>query len=256
VDETAFNRIPEGNFRMGWLTSVNPISASVTSQPGPEVAVSSFYMQKTEVTNGEIERFIAGLGPGTEICQEWKKNYRRSTRDLREVAKKLPATNISWRIAATYAAEKGGKLPTEAQWECAARSGGKNYAKVWGDRDEPKHPGNIANVATSPAVVMSYDGDVTDQGVFDLTGNVQEWCRDVFEVYKPGEKRLIDPAFPPASLDESDKRPMVVRGGGFISSLEEGATTYRPQPQEGTTVTNYLGFRIVIECPEGPPDSR
>jgi serine/threonine-protein kinase len=96
---------------------------------------------------------------------------------------------------------------------------------------------------------------VTDQGVFDMTGNIQEWCRDVFKPYEAGTPLLNDPEFAPASLDASDNLKMAVRGGWFESSLDEGATTYRPKPQDGTTVTNYLGFRIVIECPEGPPDA-
>jgi serine/threonine-protein kinase len=255
-DGITFIRIAGARFRMGGLTSVGAILASTDGQQGPEVRLSGFYIQKTEVTNGEIEPFIAALGPGMNNYPDWRKNYNRLKNKLDESAKRIPATYISWALAAAFAEEKGGKLPTEAQWEFAARSRGKNYARVWGDRDLPKNPGNIDNFAAAPDFVALYDGDVTEQGVHDLTGNVQEWCRDIFKLYATDSSAqpLLNPENPPSGPEESEKLSMVVRGGGFQSSLDEGATTSRAKA-EGETVTNYLGFRIVIECPEGPPDS-
>jgi serine/threonine-protein kinase len=246
-------RIPGGTFRLGWLAPLDPANAPAAGQAGPEVTLTGFYMQKTEVTNGEIDPFLGNLG--IDVFPEWRKNFNRLTGKLGASAARLvPATEISWRYAMLFAQVQGGKLPTEAQWEFAARSGGKNYLKVWGLGDEPKHPGNIGNIREAPEVVGSHDGDVTEQGVYDLTGNVQEWCRDVFKAYEPSTQVLIDPQFPPRTLEESDRLRMVVRGGWFNSPLEDGSTTSRNKPIEGSNVTKYLGFRIVIECPEGPPD--
>jgi serine/threonine-protein kinase len=251
-EAVTFIRIVGGKFRMGTLRSVE--SGPDESPPGPLVTLSGFYMQETEVSNGELEPIINTLDP--EACPEWRKKYLPRQRRLTpEVARRLAASNISWRIAADFAREKGGLLPTEAQWEYAARSQGKANRHVWGSNGAPMPAGNIGFIKEEPDVVGTYDQDVTSQGVRDLTGNVREWTRDVWKDVEAGagSQSLVDPQFPPPTAAASDALKMVVRGGAYQTGLEQGTTISR-MAREGGEVTDLIGFRIVIECPEGPPD--
>jgi formylglycine-generating enzyme required for sulfatase activity len=252
---TLFSRIVGGKFRLGSLKSYE--SGSEEGQSGPLVKLSGFYMQQTEATNGEIERYINTLD--SEPCKDWRRKYNSRTQSLsQQVASRLPASNISWRIADEYARQKGGRLPTEAQWEYAARSQGLGNIHVWGNQEAPMQAGNIGYVKNEPDVVGSYAGDVTSQGIRDMTGNVREWCRDVWKEFDPAAKSqpLEDPQFPPPDAVASDKLEMVVRGGSYMPGIELGRTTARSAPRVGGEVTDQIGFRIVIECPEGPPDPR
>jgi len=250
---TVFSRIVGGKFRMGSLRSDD--SGPVEGQPERLVKLSGFYMQQTEVTNGEIEPFINTYGP--QACEKWRKTLRVREKDLGPVAaRRLAASNISWRVAAEYAQEKRGRLPTEAQWEYAARSQGQRNVHVWGNETASLTAANISNSKGRPDAVGSYTEDVTAQGIRDLTGNVREWCRDVwkeYEVSTPAQP-LVDPQFPPPDNAASDSLPMVARGGSYVTGLEQGRTIERGSPREGGMVTDQIGFRIVIECPEGPPD--
>jgi serine/threonine-protein kinase len=258
-DGTTFIRIMGGTFWMGTLRALD--APSEEGEAGRLVRLSGFYMQKTEATNGEIELFVKGLGPG--VCADWEKKYETQKLPTQlgpEVARALPASNISWRVASDYARSHGGRLPTEAQWEYAGRSQGQPNLHVWGSREAPAQPGNI-NSFEAPKKVGSYAEDVTAQGILDLTGNVREWCRDVWsgDRWKGADtggksKPLDDPQFPPTSRAASDDAPMVVRGGSFMGAIEQGTTTARDEPRAGGNVTYEIGFRIVLECPEGPPD--
>jgi serine/threonine-protein kinase len=252
---TAFSRIVGGKFRMGSLREDD--SGAAEGQVAPLVKLSGFYMQQTEVTNGEIEAFINTYDPPP--CEKWRTMLMRREKELGPVAaRRLAASNIPWRIAAEYAQEKKGRLPTEAQWEYAARSQGQRNVHVWGNGMASPTAANISNYKERPDAVGSYTEDVTAQGIRDLTGNVREWCRDVWKEYEasaPGQVRE-DPQNPPPNFAASDSLSMVVRGGSYITGFEQGKTTERSSPREGSQVTDQIGFRIVIECPEGPPDPR
>jgi serine/threonine-protein kinase len=246
------HRIPGGRFRMGALKSAQIEGPGAeASQPGPEVELSGFYMQRTEVTNGQFEPYYNELGG--DLCPEWKQAYDKlalpSVLGPQE-ARKLPVSFVPWWIADQYARAKGGKLPTEAQWEYAARSGGLNKLYVWGNGPVPSDPANLRN--TRAVEVAHYPLDVTDQGIRDMAGNVREWCRDVSKPYEPSAQVLKDPQNPPPR-DQSDRLKMVVRGGSYLTGVEQNIKTIAREENKGDMVTPDLGFRIVVECPS-PPD--
>jgi formylglycine-generating enzyme required for sulfatase activity len=193
-----------------------------------------------------------GLGP--DVCKEWRAAYKYLKRpnELTPVeAKKFPAVQIPWRYAADYARGMGAKLPTEAQWEYAARSRGENNPYVWGSGAENEQTVNVGSYHVKE--VAHYLRDMTPQGIYDLAGNVQEWCRDPYKQYQPGSKPLTDPQPEAVEGNESDDRKMVLRGSSAFTEWDQAKTTYR-EAHNGGEVTNYIGFRMVIECPEGPPD--
>src|SRR5262249_9112958 len=147
-DGALFVRIVGGQFRMGCLdeTQADPDD---DTRPAHEVRLRGFYIQTTEATNGEIESYVEGKDPANYSF--WKSKFdQRSNGGDAENSRRLPAVGIRWDLATLYAENKGGRLPTEAQWEYAARSEGKpRFLHVWDYmKTDPSTPrGKEANIA-------------------------------------------------------------------------------------------------------------
>ncbi len=100
--------------------------------------------------------------------------------------------------------------------------------------------------------VKTFPNDVTEQGVFDMAGNVREWCRDFYRRYEGSAQAVLDPVVREPPTDESLPR-MVVRGASFGTYSPETIGRESVSPTEEPAD---VGFRVVIECPEGPLDRR
>jgi serine/threonine-protein kinase len=172
-----------------------------------------------------------------------------------------PAAGIGYRMARKYARSVGGRLPTEGEWELAARSGNDAYLWVWGIQRPPDDTRWAALFdANRPGTtrVRTYNEDKTQQDVYDLTGNVREWCLDTYRDYAEIIPQGNEPRHPlldrPASDPVDPARKYVVRGGSFqIDDLKEATTFYRRalSPESDPTPID-LGFRVVIESPDAP----
>jgi formylglycine-generating enzyme required for sulfatase activity len=228
------------------------------------VRVSGFYIQETEVTNGEIEGYLESYPKAEENLRTWREYYKtvRGTVKPIEKAKRFPAACISYLTAETYAEDMAGRLPTEAEWECAAKSGNDNNIFPWGPEFPKRGEQPKANIMgpgkVGPAEVQTFRYDKTDDGVFDMAGNVRELCLDAFRPYQeivPPENStrlpLIDPRQGAEPRPDRATR-YVVRGGGYISSLQKAQVFYRDGIKAAETAGD-VGFRVVIECP--PVDS-
>ena len=179
--------IEGGTFMMGEDTDA--------ARPVHQVTVSSFWIQEHEVTNEEYRRFVPGhrFPSGQE---------------------RYPVVNVTWQQTMDYAASLGGSLPTEAQWEFAARgAAGRTYP--WGNEaptcDRAHYlecPGGGIGGGTTP--VMSKPDGATPEGVHDLAGNAWEWVRDWRGPYDAAA--AVDPTGP----DSGSVR--VLRGGSFDNS--------------------------------------
>jgi formylglycine-generating enzyme required for sulfatase activity len=186
-----------------------------------------------------------------------------------------PVTHVAVSDAEAYATWVGGELPTEAEWERAARGGLEGAAYTWGDEPEPRRA--MANtwqgrfpwentrrdgyVRTSP--VKSYPPN--GYGLFDMAGNVWEWTADVYRDHHPDEVQspCCVPRNPTVVREEiaaSAPQPVparVIKGGSHLCAPSY-CLRYRPaarQSQDIDTSTSHLGFRCVVRVgvrPERP----
>lgn len=243
-----FLRIPGGkDWMMGnWAPS---LSSDRGDTPAHPVRLSGFYMQETEVTNGQFADFLEA--PDRIPPREWKASFGELADQVTpEVARKHPAINVPRKLASLFGSEMSGALPTEAQWEYAARSCGQKRRFAWGDA--PRASRDRANVdrgdGRSTQPVGSFPIDRTEQGLLDMTGNVMEMCRDVWGDYVGGRLAVVDPC---RAARESDDRPeYVIRGASFDATPDLCSSTRRDDHRSEDEVAGNVGFRLVIECPD------
>jgi formylglycine-generating enzyme required for sulfatase activity len=172
-----------------------------------------------------------------------------------------PAVQIAWEDAVAYAAWKGGRLPTEAEWEYAARGGLDGAEYPWGDAPlDPDHPqahiyeGTFPSHAAEPRAVGSHAPN--GYGLYDMSGNVWEWTEDWFRPDAYQHDRARGVVRNPAGPGEPDGRPgamaaKVLRGGSFLCS-DSYCRGYRVSARSSAAPdsgASHIGFRIVIGGP-------
>jgi formylglycine-generating enzyme required for sulfatase activity len=165
-----------------------------------------------------------------------------------------PVVHVSWNDARAYCAWTGTRLPTEAEWEYAARGGRERNAFPWGDTLEPdgEHRMNVFQ-GRFPADNTAADGyrgtapadafPPNDFGLYNVTGNVWEWCSDWFDPDYYAQSPRRDPQGP----DRGTNR--VVRGGSYLCHLSY-CKRYRVSARSGIepeSSTGNLGFRVVAD---------
>lgn len=260
-------------FRMGDFKNVRaqgekPLTFSTDETPGHSMTLSSFYMQETEVSIDEFDRFCRHMNlqkadPDVSPFYKAWQDLAENAHENEESQRNRPATGVSRKMARKYARWLGCQLPSEAQWEFAARSRGKPRPYVWGDDEEQLKPvsgaANVGGVRDGPFPVgaLTNNQDRTEQGIYDLAGNVREWCRDAWGGYStdPQKDFVREPA-------EGDENPhYVIRGGSYITTTETARTTWRGRGIGNAVYVmkdggheEDLGFRVVLEPLECPAD--
>ena len=267
TDKIRFILITGGTYRRGDPDGLAP---DVNGSPiTPHwVRVRSFYIQETEVTNGQVEGYVNRHTGEADPFENWRVFYEKQKQKAKpqERALQWPAARVSYLAARKFARELGGRLPTESEWEFTAKSRESNRPYPWGNEPPVVRTVVRANIAKpfdssapAAALVMSFKLDKTDQGVFDMAGNVSELCFDRYKPYaelnltgNSENEPLEDPGLQLTPGAEDPAAKCVVRGGSFISQASESTTFYRGVSAPDDPPTD-VGFRIVVEC---PPDRR
>ncbi len=245
--------IPAGTFEMG------SDSAHVDESPIHTVSLDAFYMDTHEVTNAEYAAFLNAKGKHTDAGNTWV--YFNDASDLVKISlsdgrytpvpayANYPVTYVTWYGAMAYAAWAGKRLPTEAEWEYAARGGlsGKKYP--WGDTID-KTRARYGRKTLRPTAVGSYAAN--GYGLYDMVGNVWEWCLDAYDRGFYATSPVRNPLSGASSIqwlldnyiETGDSVSRVLRGGSWLNTAQVVRVTYRLFVPPSVTNGTY-GFRCV-----------
>ncbi len=232
-DDNTMVLVPGGSFVMG------RDDGELAERPAHQVRVSTFYIDQHEVTVRQYENFqrAAGRRADRDLALAREESTPPSSEDS-------PVVMVSAKDARDYAGWAHKKLPTEAQWEMAARgTDGRPHPwglapPDWGKKREPRK--------LTP--VMSYSSDVSPYGVYDMAGNAWEWTKDWYDsrYYQVIKGKIPDD--PAGPFNRPPSQELVVKGGSknwFITSREGLRHEKR---------LKYVGFRCVLAV-EGPDNA-
>ncbi len=249
--------VPSQTLMMGGGTALNEV-------PARTVRVSHFYMDIHEVSNHQFSKY-SSEGPYRTYFIPGRNDYQ-------------PARGVSWFDAQGYAEWARRRLPTEAEWEAAAR-GSDRRIYPWGNDEQSEVTRYLCNASTvresfdgydGPAPVMNFAPGVSPFGMFNMAGNVWEWCGDWCD---PGRYAYPSEEDPPSALERSalpmgdrnypnpahkvtrDSRvgPPVgieraIRGGSFMDPIQRCRVDTRASlPPDARR--NNVGFRCVLILP-------
>ena len=215
--------VPAGEFVMGSREG----EGYSEEHPQRRVYLDGYWMDKTEVTVGEYRRFCGATGRSMPKAPKW--GWQESH----------PMVNVSWNEASAYAQWAGKRLPTEAEWEKAARGAdGRKYP--WGNQEPGSSRCNLdgrgdGHEYTAP--VGSFPSGSSPYGCMDMAGNVWEWCADWYDpnYYKNGPTRN------PKGPNSGESR--VVRGGSWYYYSRLVRCAYRFSSRPPFRSYDFLGFR-------------
>jgi iron(II)-dependent oxidoreductase len=165
----AMVEISAGEFTMG----TNYERADIQDQPEHSVQLPAYYIDKYPVTNAQYARFVVNTKHRPPL--DWENGKIPDGKILH------PVTMVSWYDAKAYCEANDKRLPTEAEWEKAAR-GVQGNRWPWGNKMDPSRVNTYYNVG-STTKVTKYTGGASPYGVFDLAGNVSEWTASDFNPY-------------------------------------------------------------------------
>jgi sulfatase modifying factor 1 len=278
--------VPAGEFRMG-LDS----GGEEDERPAHPVRVDGFWMDRYEVTVAEFGKFVEATGHRTRAERHGTSNVLRvgagwnmtpganwkfpEGPDQPPARYDEPVSQVSWEDATAYAAWTGKRLPTEAEWEWAARGGMTTATLPWGNDLTPggRHHANLWQ-GVFPDENQAQDGfqyrapvgtfPASGYGIHDLSGNVWEWASDYYDSQyyqsQPKDQAVLNPQGPTEGklLGDTDLTSTTAkrstRGGSFACSPQrcEGYRVTARTAHPEITGLNNLGFRCVRSTPGSP----
>ncbi len=234
--------IPAGEFLMG----SDRKQGNVYNRPQNKIHTDAYMIDKYPITNAQYARFVAATAHRPPL--DWKDGKIAEGKELH------PVTMVSWNNATDYAEWAGKRLPTEAEWEKAARgTDGRRWP--WGNVMDPERLNTYYNVgSTTP--YNAYPEGASPYGVMDMAGNVSEWTADDFTAYMGSEapaeiftaRRAAEPregvnkAMKMAEFIETNERYKVTRGGSWKSDPFSTATYHRNYAWPNFA-SDFFGFR-------------
>lgn len=196
--------IPAGWFEMGSNESDGRVGMTigVDEMPRHKVYVKNFYIDRFEVTNIQFLNFLVNSG------DPYRPSHWEERESFSKGEEKHPVVDIDWMDADAYCKWVGKRLPTEVEWEKAAR-GPDGRTWPWGNRYEKDMANTTESGRMWTAPVGSYPGDISPYGVYDMVGNVREWV-DGWYVPYPGNT---------VSINYYTGPYRVLRGGSYETTL-------------------------------------
>ena len=246
VDNMTLVYVPAGEFQMG--AREGDEQAEADEMPMRRVALNAFWIDRSEVTNAMFAAFLTEKGnekwyeaasPDAKISvlgPDWvvEKGYENN-----------PVTEVTWFGAQAYCEWAGRRLPTEAEWEKAAR-GADGRIFPWGSTQPNCSLANFwtgdKSCSDGPAEVGSYQGGASPFNIWDMAGNVWEWVADWYSDTYYASAPVDNPNGP------GNGSVKVMRGGSFESGPRTLRVSDRNSDEPG--VGRYrLGFRCVMPPP-------
>ncbi len=223
--------VPAGVFKMGSLDMDGPYD-----QAERKIFLDAFYMDKYEVTVSRYAKFLEATGLGEPDLWDEVSPVRDGDR---------PVVGVDWHDADVYCRWANKRLPTEAEWEKAARgTDGRKYP--WGNEKPTSRHANFGSsdghVYESLAPVGGFQPDKSPYGIYDLGGNVNEWVSDWYDEDYYSKSSKSNPSGP------SQGQKKVLRGGSWIEPemMLQSAARFHASPK---TRHDFLGFRCAQDAP-------
>ncbi|GJL89366.1 MAG: hypothetical protein DHS20C03_30750 [Minwuia thermotolerans] len=203
-----------------------------TEKPMRRISLGAFRITETPVTNAEYLTYVRATGARPQPLLDHPVFGRPDH----------PVVMLDWAEARAFAQWVSGDLPTEAQWEAAARAGRQVCEYPWGDERPTTDHANLDMMTGATSAVRAFPAGRNPLGLWDLSGNVWEWCRDSFS--EQPYRQLRDGAVEPVTV--IDGCPMrVVRGGSYESVISACRIAFRHQAEQ-TQARADIGFRVVF----------
>ncbi|MFQ5595966.1 MAG: formylglycine-generating enzyme family protein, partial [Anaerolineae bacterium] len=230
--------VPAGPFRMG---SQN---GRADEKPAHSVYLDAFSIDRFEITNAEYAEFLNAIGGHQGRCaghdcidtqdedpdSHILYNYRSRRYVVEAGYERHPVVKVSWYGAQTYCEQRGKRLPTEAEWEKAAR-GPAGFVFPWGNRFDI-NKANVDQVVGDTTPVGSYQHGVSPYGAYDMAGNVWEWVADWYQAYAGSDYRS----------EFFGEKYKVVRGGSWNHPHRDARSAARDIAHPARRI-RVVGFR-------------
>jgi formylglycine-generating enzyme required for sulfatase activity len=247
ADDVGMVHVPGGTFQMGGDES-NPYVVS-DEFPKRTVTLGDFWIDQTETTNAQFAAFLNARGNQTEGGVTWL-NLEDQGCQIEQVGGKYrpksgyadhPVIDVSWYGAEAYCKWAGARLPTEAEWEYAAR-GSQDFTYPWGDSFPACELAQFSVCSGQTIAVGSLLDGASWCGVHDMAGNVWEWVADWYGDYAPGAQ--TNPTGPVTGESK------VLRGGSFTDLWHDIRVAYRYGSNPSYRLDS-VGFRCAKSTPGG-----
>ncbi len=230
VDGTVLLYVPGGEYLLG--------EANILGEPPYHVVLSPFWIGKYPVTNEQYGRFRRA-NPGVTKPEHWRNKQLNQPNQ--------PVVSVTWDEAQAYCRWAGLSLPSEAQWEAAARgTDGRRYP--WGKDEPTAEHANFDDREGCTTPVGAFPRGAGPFGTFDQSGNVWEWCVDVWdgEAYRGGERAKKDPVG-----TRGDDHLRCLRGGSWYDLASDLKAASRTGEQASFR-NRCIGFRCLLPARPEP----
>ncbi|MBX3471838.1 MAG: SUMF1/EgtB/PvdO family nonheme iron enzyme [Planctomycetes bacterium] len=247
-------RIPAGTFVMGG-------DGSSDEAPPRKVALDAYYIDRLPVTVGQYRRFLEAVrregAPPVPLIRRLfpeGKDHRPGLWETREYEElcptpEHPVVQVDWFDALAYAAWAGARLPTEAEWERAARGGRDVRTYPWGEAPPDAARAVFGRQAPGPAPVGSRPDGAAPEGALDLLGNVWEWTADRYDPRSYGFLPDKNPHLEVAAEAAPLSRLQAVKRGGSWTNAPSSVRVAKRGFDYLLVRRDNIGFRCAMSPP-------